>query len=308
MKERLKYVTKDKKDPRDKIMTHAKIDEEASKAIPPMYSLIEDYSGIENQYSVGSCVANATVTALEIMGRRSDINFELSRLYVYYFARALATDKVVDKGTTLRSGFKSINYKGVCDEEYWVYDRKMKNVKPSKEAQLLGKDNLVVEYERLLVKSDYGLKMIKFSLLQGTPVTFAINIGKKFYRLRGELESQNYTAVNDTDNKSVGNHAMTIVGYDDELGGFIIQNSWGKRWGYNGTFLLKYDVFKQNTFDAWRCTNFVYEDIEIRPIEIGNYSEYDIGMCSNIFCTAWRYVVKLVYTAVRSIKNLFGIE
>lgn len=36
------------------------------------------------------------------------------------------------------------------------------------------------------------------------------------------------------------NHAVVIVGWDDEKGAWIVRNSWGKTWGDGGNFLCKY--------------------------------------------------------------------
>ncbi|MEO9594086.1 MAG: hypothetical protein ABJG45_21105, partial [Rhodopirellula bahusiensis] len=47
----------------------------------------------------------------------------------------------------------------------------------------------------------------------------------------------------------IGAHAFAIVGYEQR--GFIVQNSWGKEYGYNGFVLLPYDDWAENSMDAW---------------------------------------------------------
>jgi Papain family cysteine protease len=64
------------------------------------------------------------------------------------------------------------------------------------------------------------------------------------------LEKQNSLSVIDVDGKGeVGGHAFAIVGYRDD--GFIIQNSWGSRWGYRGFAVLTYPDWLQHGLDAW---------------------------------------------------------
>jgi hypothetical protein len=46
-----------------------------------------------------------------------------------------------------------------------------------------------------------------------------------------------------------GGHAFAIVGYTDK--GFIIQNSWGTKWGRGGFAVLTYADWRQNAMDAW---------------------------------------------------------
>ena len=48
---------------------------------------------------------------------------------------------------------------------------------------------------------------------------------------------------------TIGAHAFAIVGY--EAKGFIVQNSWGKDYGYHGFALLPYDDWAVNSMDAW---------------------------------------------------------
>ena len=46
-----------------------------------------------------------------------------------------------------------------------------------------------------------------------------------------------------------GGHAIAIVGYTRD--GFIIQNSWGKKWGLNGFALLPYEDWMLHSSDCW---------------------------------------------------------
>ncbi|MBM3522128.1 MAG: C1 family peptidase [Alphaproteobacteria bacterium] len=49
--------------------------------------------------------------------------------------------------------------------------------------------------------------------------------------------------------KPNGGHAYALVGFNQD--GFIIQNSWGRRWGLGGFALLSYDDWRDYGFDAW---------------------------------------------------------
>lgn len=46
-----------------------------------------------------------------------------------------------------------------------------------------------------------------------------------------------------------GGHAFALVGYN--RAGFLVQNSWGGDWGYDGFGVLPYDDWVRNGFDAW---------------------------------------------------------
>lgn len=47
----------------------------------------------------------------------------------------------------------------------------------------------------------------------------------------------------------LGHHAFAIVGYNEY--GFIVQNSWGERWGARGFAVLRYDDWRDNGVDCW---------------------------------------------------------
>jgi hypothetical protein len=50
---------------------------------------------------------------------------------------------------------------------------------------------------------------------------------------------------------SKGGHAFALVGYNER--GFIVQNSWGTKWGASGFGVLPYDDWVVNATDAWAC-------------------------------------------------------
>jgi pimeloyl-ACP methyl ester carboxylesterase len=49
--------------------------------------------------------------------------------------------------------------------------------------------------------------------------------------------------------ETIGGHAFAIVGYNSK--GFLVQNSWGRRWGTNGVALWSYEDWQDNIRDAW---------------------------------------------------------
>jgi hypothetical protein len=69
------------------------------------------------------------------------------------------------------------------------------------------------------------------------------------------------------------NHAITIVGYNDNIGGtgqqgFQIINSWGSNYGCGGYAYLTYDWVKQNAYEAWWMNDVItgpgYRDFTIQ--------------------------------------------
>ena len=48
-----------------------------------------------------------------------------------------------------------------------------------------------------------------------------------------------------------GEHAVYIVGYDQEKEMFLCKNSFGTEWGDRGYFWMPYDYAKTEVFEAW---------------------------------------------------------
>lgn len=53
---------------------------------------------------------------------------------------------------------------------------------------------------------------------------------------------------NNDGSEFLGGHAIAIIGYDEE--GFIIRNSWGKSYGYDGYSHMKYEDFNK-FYEIW---------------------------------------------------------
>lgn len=237
--------------------------------LPTSVDLRESAGEIENQLSTGSCVANATVSALEIILEKGNKFFDLSRLFLYYNLREPYDNlKGKDIGSYLRDGFKFTNKFGICSEDTWPFITSKVNTKPSDKAYEEAQNHKVTKYERIPGFSIFGnadmgaIMLMKAALAKGFPVTISMKLGRTFYDLRDQkdLTKHNYIGLN---GDSIGGHAMCVVGYDDKLDGFIVENSWGKEWGDDGYCLIKYSVIMKDCHDVWVCTEF--DGITLEP-------------------------------------------
>jgi len=212
---------------------------------------------IENQGSTGSCVANATVSSLELFAKKAGLEINLSRLFHYYNLREPYDNlKEIDSGSYTKDGFKFANQLGICTEDLWKFNISEVNTKPNNDCYTKALENLVDVYERIITsKDDTQIKLMQLAVAKGYPLLFSMNLDKTFYDLKsiGSLKNMKYKGVQDN---YIGGHAMNIVGYSDELQGFIVENSWGSSWGEKGCCLISYDVIKKDSKDVWVCTGF----------------------------------------------------
>lgn len=70
--------------------------------------------------------------------------------------------------------------------------------------------------------------------ISGTaPLVAAFSVYADFYGYKNGV----YKHVN---GKLEGGHCICVIGYDDRLGAWLCQNSWGKKWGMSGYFWIGY--------------------------------------------------------------------
>lgn len=200
---------------------------------------------IENQLDTNSCIGNAGASFVELLLQRDSKFFPVSRLYLYYFARVESGFQNEDNGAYLRDVFESTNKYGVLPETDWPFNPNNINIEPP--PHLIEKAKSIsrcLKYEFCGTKTESSILQIKAQLANGKPVLISALVGESLENLKS---FQGYVGVN---NDLVGSHAMIIVGYDDSINSFIIENSWGKEFGENGYFAMTYDIFKTDVVDA----------------------------------------------------------
>ena len=95
----------------------------------------------------------------------------------------------------------------------------------------------------------------KYLLSNGLPVVIGISMGTSIYSAgegNGTVTSTGLW-IPKKDEKSLGGHAVTVIGYDDNKfgGAFRIMNSWGSDYGDNGFIWVKYSDFTDIVKEAW---------------------------------------------------------
>lgn len=199
---------------------------------------------VKHQGRIGSCCSHAVIAAYETLL----LNFtprrylEGSELYHYYNARKYVNFTYPkDKGMTIRVGCKTIKDFHMAIEYACPYVVSKYNDEPPMAAYMTSGAYKVKHYERL-----FNLEDIKKSIFEKIPVICGI----KVYTSYNYLSRINYLY------KPSGNyrngHAQLIVGYDNVKKVFTLRNSWGSKWGLDGTCEMSYADFKKYSFDWWR--------------------------------------------------------
>lgn len=245
----IKYGCKrDAADFRDKIM---KLGAAPSfDGLPAKVDLRAHCSPVEDQSTLGSCTANASVGALEYLEIKNGLvgpKFEnFSRLYVYYNTRVIEKTVNEDSGASIRNAVKSIVTWGSCDETKWPYDISKFTVQPPKQCYDEGKKHRVMEYHRLENLPD----MLK-CLADGYPFIFGFSVYSAFEGQ--EVATTGILNLPQPNETFMGGHAVLAVGYDLDAKTVLIRNSWGTNWGQQGYFTMPFSYISNPTLahDFW---------------------------------------------------------
>lgn len=208
-----------------------------------------------DQGRLGSCTANATSNALRYcLKKEKEVEFEPSRLYMYYYTRLMEGNPTEDTGCTIRDAMKEVHTYGVCKEVTWPYNISKFAMRPSNKATREAKLHTGVKY--LAVRQN--LNSIKQVLANGLPIVFGVDVYESF-QSEEAFRTGNIPMPDTYREELLGGHAILMMGYDDEKRLFYFENSWGKAVGLDGYFTIPYDYVLDSTLasDFWVITTFV---------------------------------------------------
>ncbi|MBE9029190.1 C1 family peptidase [filamentous cyanobacterium LEGE 11480] len=218
--------------------------------LPRKVDLREYMTEVEAQVG-NSCVANAFVGAYEYLAKRNlGESADVSRLFVYYNARAQEDCTEVDCGSQMLCAIDSLIKHGACCEDLWPNDPSLICEEPDADAYEQAANFKILEAE--CIETD--LARWRHTLAEGYPIAFALQTFDSFdaaNRNRGRVPMPKPAEHR---RETHGWHAMLCVGYSDPDRMFIVRNSWGVDWGDRGYCYLPYDYVihpDYNGDDSW---------------------------------------------------------
>ncbi len=166
-------------------------------------------------------------------------------------------------GSSCRGAIKGWHKHGVCLRKYWPYTVDAEGNTPRFEAPLKGWDadaprHRVGVYYRVDKRSivdmqaaiaEIGAIYVSGEVHDGWDAMMTTRAAAPAKLRRFDLARVPVIPAPRT--KDFGGHAFAFVGYTPD--GFVVQNSWGPRWGYHGFAVLPYADWLAHGTDAWVC-------------------------------------------------------
>ena len=190
-----------------------------------------DYvSLIKNQGGCGSCWAFAGVTTLESMLKVSGNTSHLPDLSEQFLVSCCDSNYGCDGGWPDETA-DFLKDTGTPDEACFVYcacDTPCNNLCSDWQDSV----RKIHNWSYVVEDDTIDIEAIKGALLKG-PLFTTMRVLIDFYAYRTGVYRH---AIGPW----IGNHAIALVGYDDDRTCFICKNSWGNGWGENGYFRIAY--------------------------------------------------------------------
>lgn len=182
-------------------------------------------TSVKNQGSCGSCTAFGTIGAIEAVVQiefNEVFDCDLSEAYLFF-----CSGRNCGSSMSLSEAADFVKGNGVVDELCFPYTGKDRDCD----------EKASNSNDRIMKVIDVGKTQgegIKEALIEYGPMLARFNVYEDFYAYTSGIYEHVWGTI-------VGGHAITIVGYNDNLGYWICKNSWSDKWGENGFFNIKYD-------------------------------------------------------------------
>lgn len=154
------------------------------------------------------------------------------------------------EGSSCRGALKGFHKHGVCQEVYWPKSGAGARAETDWDVDALRRPlgvyyrinkNSVVDMQAAI--AEIGAIYVSAQVHNGWDIV------PNFKRAPASHDQAELPVIPERKGGELGGHAFALVGYNE--GGFIVQNSWGKRWGASGFAVMPYSDWVMYGTDAW---------------------------------------------------------
>ena len=220
--------------------------------LPAAIDLTNSFPLPGSQSPQNSCVAWATAYAYKSFQEGLEYKWNVNS---NVFSPAYVYNQInhgVDKGSFITDALDLLVNQGVAPESYMPYTKSDYLTQPTESARLAAKNYKIASYGRVSFENMRNL------LAENTPIILSIPVYEDFENISDS--NKIYDTISGVSN---GNHAITIIGYDDNLQAFKFINSWGRNWGMTnsngvkGYGYISYNLVKNYTYERYSMVDSV---------------------------------------------------
>lgn len=224
-------------------------------SLPAKVDLRDGCSPIRDQGHTEGCVAFATVCGLgEFITKKQGHAQLLSPRFLWALTRKQEHSLDKNQGTYPTDAAKLAREIGFVAESDFPMDAGITEAMPNfNDVITQAPDSTLIasaKKKRLMtgVQPVQSIHAMKQSLADGLPVVIAIAVLPSFEN----TGSDGVVPMPKASEESLGGHALTCVGYDNDAERFIIRNSWGTKWGDKGYCYLPYDYVRKGLTNVYQ--------------------------------------------------------
>lgn len=205
---------------------------------------------VMNQGNCGSCVAFATIATLEA---RTSIAAGIPWLHPSFSPQELFAcgGGSCDKGWKPEDAPNFLTNTGVVDEACMPYTSGSTGNDVKCNQKCAGADQRTTKITGSHMENNDGgsVDHVK-ALLKAGPLLTTLNVAPDFVTYSSGVYKRSTDFVYCGLFTPCG-HAVSIVGYDDSKGAWLVRNSWGPEWGENGFGWVSYDDDSGVGVETW---------------------------------------------------------
>lgn len=213
---------------------------------------------ILDQGQNGACTGFALAALIQYCRARYEGIYELlSPRMLYHLARFYDEFPGENyQGSSCRGALKAWHRHGVCRRDLWPFQLSQSGKAADYQAPLPGwaEDALQRRLGVYYRVNKNSIADMQAALLQAGVLYVSASIHSGWFladtrTTHAQLQDWQQLPVIPSSTKPQGGHAFALLGYTPQ--GFIVQNSWGKSWGWQGLALLPYQDWLAHGHDAW---------------------------------------------------------
>ncbi|OQA90307.1 MAG: Papain family cysteine protease [Elusimicrobia bacterium ADurb.Bin231] len=271
------------------------------KYISPVSSLpstVDNSAGcppVGDQGNQGSCASWAIGYYYKSYQEAKDQNWSLTTAN-HQFSPAFLYNQInggTDSGSTLYDNINILVNKGCASLRLMPYDDTDLTTWPTAATSQSALPYRAKDMAFFFITNGIGDNVIdamKQHLNNGDIFVLAIPVYENFFDSNNTFYAGCNYFYNEVSGKLAGGHAVTIVGYDDNVsscaaggcsvkGGFKMRNSWGTAWGNSGEIYLSYEFVKKYAWEAVYMTDRIgYSPTATAEIKIEHPFRNEIGV------------------------------